>query len=129
MSNTEEIRALLTERVAALGRRDATAANAILDDDLVAFEVSGSLQVSSAQARGVASTQLWLDSFEEGPNISMEELTIVDGGTAAFCHSINHLQGRRHDGQAVDVRMRSSLGFCKRDGHWKIVHAHTSFPR
>ena len=129
MTDTDEIRALLNMRIDALRRRDAASANTVLDRHLVAFEVAGPLQLPSAQATDVALTQAWLDSFDDGPTVTMEELTIHAEGAIAFCHSLNRLQGRRIDGQEIDVTMRSTIGLLKRDGQWKITHGHTSFPR
>ena len=129
MSDAEDIRSLLDRRLAAIQQRDAINVNAALDSDVVTFEVAGPLQITSAQATDVALTQAWLESFAEGPIVTMDELKICADGTVAFCHSLNRLQGRRADGQEVDVTMRSTLGLCKRDGEWKIVHGHTSFPR
>ena len=129
MSDAEEIRALLDARIEALMRRDAASANAVLDRNLVAFEVAGPLQLPAAQATDNALTQGWLDSFEEGPKISMCEVTILADGIVAFCHNMTRLQGRRSDGQEVDVTMRSTLGLQKLAGEWKIVHGHTSVPR
>jgi ketosteroid isomerase-like protein len=96
---------------------------------MVAFEVAGPLQTPSTQATDDNLTQAWLDSFEDGPKVTMEELSIHAEGAVAFCHSLNHLQGRRTDGQEIDVRMRSTLGLRKLDGEWKIVHGHTSLSR
>jgi len=129
MDDSEEIRALLTSRVEALRRRNAASANAVLDARLIAFEVAGPLQIPPSQATDSALTQAWLDSFDEGPNVTMEELSIQADGSVAFCHSLNRLQGKRTDGQEVDVTMRSTLGLRKKNGEWKIVHGHTSFPR
>ncbi len=129
MTDVHEIRTLLNARIDALRRRDATSANEILDPHVVAFEVAGPLQVPPAQATDVALTQKWLDSFADGPNVTMEELVIHSDGAVAFCHSLNRLQGRRSDGQEIDVTMRSTLGLRKKDGQWKIIHGHTSFPR
>lgn len=129
MSDEETIRTLLQRRVEALNRRDAASANTILNSRMVAFEVAGPLQMPSAQATDDALTQAWLDLFEEGPKITIEELSIHADGAVAFSHSLNRLQGRRTDGQAVDVTMRSTLGLRKLDGEWKIVHGHTSLPR
>lgn len=129
MSDTDEIREVITRRLEALRRRDAAAANAALDRGLVAFEVAGPLQLPSAQAIDDSLTQAWLDSFEEGPTVTPEQLTICADSSVAFCHSLNRLQGRKVDGQSVDVTMRSTLGLRKVDGRWKIVHGHTSFPR
>ena len=129
MSDTDEIREVITTRLEALRRRDAAAANAALDRGLVAFEVAGPLQLPSAQAIDDSLTQAWLDSFEEGPTVTPEQLTICADASVAFCHSLNRLQGRKFDGQSVDVTMRSTLGLRKVDGRWKIVHGDTSFPR
>ena len=129
MNHADEIRAIIDSRIHALQRRDAVAANAALDRDVVAFEVAGPLSLPSAQATDAALTQAWLDSFDEGPTITLEELTICADSEVAFCHSFNRLQGRRADGQTVDVTMRSTLGLRRREGEWKIVHGHTSFPR
>lgn len=129
MTDIDEIREVIHTRLDALERRDAAAANAGLDPRLVAFEVAGPLQLPPTQATDNSVTQAWLDLFEEGPTVTPEELTIWADRSVAFCHSLNHLQGKKVDGQTVDVTMRSTLGFRKVNGRWKIVHGHTSFPR
>jgi ketosteroid isomerase-like protein len=129
MTDIEEIRALLNKRIDALQRRDAAAANSALDSHVVAFELAGPLQVPPAQATDSAATQAWLDGFDAGPTVTMEELAIYADGSLALCHSLNRLEGRRVDGQGIDVVMRSTLGFRKVAGEWKIIHAHTSLPR
>lgn len=129
MSDADEIRDLLNTRIEALKRRDAAAANALLDPAIVAFEVVGPLQLPASQATDCSITQAWLDSFDECPSVMMKQLAIYADGTVAFCHSLNRLQGRRIDGQIVDMTMRSTLGFRKEQGSWRIVHGHTSLPR
>lgn len=129
MSDADQIRELIERRVEALEGRDAAAANACLDVNIVAFEVAGALQAPPVQSRDDALTQAWLDSFLEGPRVTLEQLAIHVDGLVAFCHSLNRLEGTRVDGQRVDVVMRSTLGFSKSTGEWKIVHAHTSVPR
>ena len=129
MSTADEIRSLLDARIDALRQRDATSANALLDRQLVAFELAGPLQIPSEQATDNSLTQAWLDSFSEGPNVTIEQLSIHADGAVAFCHSLNRIQGRRSDGQDIDVTMRSTLGMRRVDGEWKIVHGHTSLPR
>ena len=129
MTDTEAIKALLETRINAMRQRDAAAANAALDPAVVAFEVAGPLQIPPAQAADSALTQAWLDTFGEGPQVTMEQLSIHSDGSVAFCHSLNRLQGKRTDGQEIDLTMRSTLGLRKLDGEWKIVHGHTSLPR
>lgn len=128
MSATEEVRALLEQRIEALRLHDAGSANASLDPAIVAYEVSGPLQNPSEQAREPSATQLWLDSFEEGPFVTMENLAIHADGDVAFCHSLNRLCGRNRQGQEIDVTMRSTLGLRRTSAGWSIVHGHTSLP-
>jgi ketosteroid isomerase-like protein len=129
MDDTGEIERLIEARIAALERKDGAAANAVLDKDLVAFELAGPLQLPSALATDNGLTQEWLDSFDSGPRVIIEELSIHAGGDVAFCHSLNRLQGKRNDGTEIDLTMRSTLGFKRTGGEWKIIHAHSSLPR
>ena len=129
MNDTGEIERLLQTRITALERKDGACANAVLDNGIVAFELAGPLQLPSAQATDDELTQAWLDSFETGPEVTLQELSIHSDGDIAFCHSLNRLRGRRNDGKEIDLTMRSTLGFRRAGGEWKIIHAHTSLPR
>lgn len=129
MNSKQEIAKLLETRIAAIVRKDAASANAVLSSDLVAFEVAGPLQLPPAQAIDNRLTQAWLDTFDQGPRVTIEELSIHADGGVAFCHSLNRLEGRRTDGKEIEVTMRSTLGFKKLGDEWKIIHAHTSLPR
>ena len=129
MNDVDAIRRVIEDRVRALRHKDAAAAVAMLDPDIVAFEVAGPLQVPAAQATDVAATQAWLDSFDGAPDVEIEELTIHADGSVAFCHSLNRLSGSMADGRKIDLRMRSTLGLRKVGEDWRIVHAHTSVPR
>lgn len=129
MNDTGEIERLIKTRIAALERKDGSSANAALDKDLVAFELAGPLQLPPEQATDNALTQQWLDSFDAGPKVTIQELSIHRDGDVAFCHSLNRLQGKRSDGKEIDLTMRSTLGFKRAGGEWKIIHAHSSLPR
>lgn len=129
MTAEDEIRQVLEKRVEAILLHDAASANAHLDVAIVAFEAAGPLQVPSDQVRDERSTQLWLDSFDDGPFVTMEELAVHAEQSVAFCHSLNRLRGHTMDGKTVDVTMRSTVGFRKIEATWTNVHADTSFPR
>ena len=122
------IRALIEARVAALRDKDAASAVATLATDVVAFEAAGPLQVPASAAIDVAGAQAWLDSFDGTVETEIRELVVHVSGDVGFAHSLNRLRARRSDGSAMDFWMRSTLGFLKRDGEWKIAHGHTSVP-
>ena len=122
------IRALIDARVDALRRKDGAAAVAALAPDLVAFELPPPLKVPGDVATDAAAAQAWLDGFEGPVETEIRDLVIHVGGDIAYSHSLNRLSATRRDGRAIAFWMRSTLGFRKRGGAWKIVHGHTSVP-
>lgn len=122
------IRRLIDERIAALRDKDGAAAVAVLAPDLVAFELAPPLQVPVETATDAAAAQAWLDGFEGPVETEVRDLVVHVSGDVAFSHSLNRLRALRPGGRSVDFWMRSTLGFRKTAGEWKIVHGHTSVP-
>jgi len=120
------IRALIEERVVALREKDGPRAVGVLASDLVAFELAPPLVAENAT--DAAAAQAWLDGFEGPVETEVRDLVVHVSGEVAYSHSLNRLTATRKDGRKVDFWMRSTLGFAKRGGAWKIVHGHTSVP-
>jgi ketosteroid isomerase-like protein len=121
------IRPVLAERINAIRRKDAAAANAVLAPNLIAFELIPPLSIAGAPARDDAALQAWLDSWEGAIDTEVDELVVHVSGDVGFCHSLNRLHGRR-GGREVDFWHRSTLGLLKIEGEWKIAHGHSSVP-
>jgi ketosteroid isomerase-like protein len=121
------ILALLDERVAAIRAKDARRANALLADELVAFEMAPPLALEGEAARDVAALQDWLDSWDGEIAMEIARPVLHVSGDVAFCHSLSRLAGRRA-GRDIDFWMRSTLGLRKAGAEWRIVHGHTSVP-
>jgi ketosteroid isomerase-like protein len=122
------IRALVEARAEALRRKDGAAAVAVLAPDLVAFELPPPLRIDEEAATDAAAAQAWLDGFEGPVETEIRDLVVHVGGDIAYSHSLNRLSATRKDGTAIAFWMRSTLGFGKRAGAWKIVHGHMSVP-
>ena len=122
------IRALIAERVDAIRCKDAARALATLADDIVAFELAPPLSLGPEGARNEVAMQAWFDSWEGPIEIDFRDLVIDCGGDVAIAHSLNRMRGTKIGGAPVDFWMRSTLGFRKIDGAWKISHGHTSVP-
>jgi ketosteroid isomerase-like protein len=62
--------------------------------------------------------------------IGLEErdLVVTAGDNVAFSTSLTHMTGAKTDGSEVSLWFRSTNGFRKENGRWKIVHAHSSVP-
>jgi ketosteroid isomerase-like protein len=120
------IRALIDERAAALKDKDGARAVKGLAPDLVAFELAPPLVAGNASDAMAA--QAWLDGFEGPVEAEVRDLVVHVDGDVAFSHSLNRLKATHKGGRKVDFWMRSTLGFRRREGEWKIVHGHSSVP-
>ncbi|HEX8239064.1 MAG TPA: nuclear transport factor 2 family protein [Allosphingosinicella sp.] len=123
-----QIRALIEERAAAIRAKDAARAVATLAADVVAFELAPPLALGAGQARDETALAAWLDGWEGPPAIEIRDLHVEAAGEVAWSRSLNRLHGRLRDGREVDMWMRSTLGFRKAGGAWKIAHGHSSVP-
>lgn len=70
----------------------------------------------------------WFGSWPGPIGLELKELQVHASGDVAFCHSLNHLTGKRTGESDTDVWMRMTLGWRKIDGSWLIVHEHSSVP-
>ena len=74
---------------------------------------------------------LWsktLEPFQPPLEFEFKEVDITIGGNVAFARCFSRFGGTRSDGTRVANWMRSTLGFQKVDGRWRIVHQHVSVP-
>ena len=123
----EEIRQLIDNRIAAMRRKDAEAAVSRIADDAVTFELTPPLVQPLGTAADADALAAWLDGFEE-LDVEVRDLAIEAEGTVAFAHALHHLTGTRTGGRNVSLWMRSTLGFRRIGGQWRISHGHTSVP-
>ena len=123
-----EIRAAIEQRIAATRGRDAEAIAAGLSADAVSFEMMPPLSLPSGAAADVERTRAWLAGWTGPIEVDLRDLAVHASGEVGFAHSLNRLSGTMQGGRAVSLWMRSTLGFRKLGGAWKIVHAHTSVP-
>lgn len=127
MSETA-IRALIDERIDAIRCKDAARASATLANDIVAFELAPPLSLPPEAARDPAALRAWFDSWEGPIEIECRDLVIECGGDVGLSHSLNRVRGTRKGGTPVDFWIRSTLGFRRVAGLWKISHGHSSVP-
>ena len=128
MDEVAGIRALIEERTAAMRDKDAARAVATLASDVVVFELAPPLAVGPEAAQDAAALAVWLEGWDGPVGIEIRDLHIETGGDVGWSRSLNRLHGRLTNGREVDMWMRSTLGFRKIDGAWKIAHGHSSVP-
>jgi ketosteroid isomerase-like protein len=69
-----------------------------------------------------------MGSFEGAIDYEVDRLDVQLSGDVAFSRSLAQFGGTTKEGKRVESRVRSTLGFRKVNGHWKIVHEHLSVP-
>lgn len=128
MDASQEIWSIIDRRIAAMRDKDAVAAIGLLAADIVAFEMVPPLAIAGKAVRDRDAMEGWFASWDGPIEIEIRDPVIHVDGCIGFSHSLNRLKGTRVDGSVTDLWMRSTLGFARIDGSWRIVHAHTSLP-
>jgi len=128
MDDEAAIRALVAERAEAMRARDAERAVATLAPDVVAFELGPPLRLGPDHARDAAALQAWFDGWAGPIEIEIRDLDVAVSGDVGFAHSLNRLAATRANGARADFWIRSTLGFRRIAGAWKITHGHSSVP-
>lgn len=108
-----------------VGRKDAAAIVALRAETYVQFSLAPPLVSDAADAAGLAA---WFATWDGPIGIDMRELSITVGGDIACCHSLNHMTGRKIEGEVVDLWYRQTLCLRRIHGAWKIAHTHHSVP-
>ena len=128
MTDEQAIRELIESRADAMRFKNAEAAVQLLADDIVAFEMVPPLATPSAAVTDVQAMADWFAGWEGPIQIEIRDFIVHAEGDVAFAHSLNRLAGTRLGGGQTDIWMRSTLGFRRISGEWRIVHGHTSVP-
>lgn len=75
--------------------------------------------------------ELWKEcfsNFESPVGFDIQDLKIAATNEVAFCHFLSHLSGKSKYNTSVSSWFRMTLGCCKSNGKWLIVHEHSSVP-
>jgi ketosteroid isomerase-like protein len=125
------IRSLLNDRLAALFDKDAPRFVSHYDPDVVKFDMAPPLLEAGADVTDPEGWQPWFATWEGPIKVALAHLgmRVSPDRSLAFCHSLNHLTGRKVGGGEVDLWFRGTYCFAgSHDGRWVIVHEHQSTP-
>ncbi|WP_372621109.1 YybH family protein [Falsiroseomonas sp.] len=122
-----EIRLLLDAWSQALHDRNADALAGLCSDDVLVFDLAPPLA-----SRGAAmQAQRHRDWFatKRGPiEEELHELRITGDGDVAWGAGFARLRATETDGTPLDLWMRLTIGFERRNGAWHVAHTHGSVP-
>ncbi|HSE40643.1 MAG TPA: SgcJ/EcaC family oxidoreductase [Acidobacteriota bacterium] len=126
-NNEAQIRALVEQWVSAVREKNVEAILSLYAKDALFFDLAPPLRYSGIQAYR-KSLEDWFRTFEVGVDYEIRDLRIIASDDVAFTDSLNHMTGKRTDGEDTDVWLRATIGFRKIDGKWLVVHEHVSVP-
>lgn len=123
----QQIRELVDGWVRAVRAHDLDGVMAHYAPDVVTFDVLEPLRNTGLDTARKRAKE-WIDSFAGPIDYEMRELAISAGENLAFCHSVNHVKGKKADGASVQMWVRATVCFERIDGQWTVVHEHVSAP-
>jgi len=95
--------------------------------DVTVFDLRPPLNVRGADAYR-KNFERWFASFEGPLGIDLQNLRIVPGDGAAYCHYLSLVTGARPGGRASGYWVRGTTCFERRDNEWLVTHEHISMP-
>lgn len=122
-----QIRAIIEDYAEGLRNKDAGRCVSHYTEDVVQFDLAPPLEYRGKDTLRNNLTE-WFKSFDGPIGAEVSELKITPATDIAFAHSLNHITGKRRNGEQTDVWVRVTLGFEKIDGEWVVNHEHVSVP-
>ena len=127
MTNADQIRALIEDRVRSIADKDIEALVAKVAPGVVSFDALPPLQRIGSEAIR-ARLQEWFGWYDGPIGYEVRDLRVTTGDDIAFAHFLYHVTGKMTNGNAVDMWVRKTMGLQKADGVWVIAHEHNSVP-
>lgn len=128
MSVEEQIKAVLQGRLEAVAAKDASASVQRFAREVVLFDLPPPLVQPSSEAADSARARQWFDTWDGPITTELRDLVVRSNGDLAFAFGLLHMSGKRTDGSEGDFWSRTTVCLERRDGEWRIVHEHNSFP-
>lgn len=121
------IKNVIDDLIAALCKKDIKRMMSHYANDLVAYDVKPPFQTKGA----IAWKHTWeacIDYFPASFGIEIRDLYIHVSGDLAISHYLFRLTGTSKDEDAAQTWLRTTTGYKRIQGKWKIIHEHGSVP-
>ncbi|ESZ87617.1 MAG: glyoxalase [Blastomonas sp. CACIA14H2] len=128
MTAEDEIRRMLDHRRAAISAKAADASIEHYAQDVILFDLAPPLAQSSSDAKDPAQAQQWFDTWDGAIATEITDLVVKAEGDTAFAFGLLHMSGNRTDSSQSEFWFRTTVCLERRNGQWRIVHEHNSFP-
>ena len=128
MDDEATIRQLVADRTTAMRAGDAATICRAYAPDAVVFSLAPPLVQPPEGSRDVDQMHAWFQ--EKGGSVWSEvrDLQVTVDGDLALCTSLESMGAPPDSPQPFTLWYRLTLALRRLDGHWRIVHEHSSTP-
>jgi len=122
-----KIRQLIVDQASPICAKDLDRIMAHYANDVINFDVKPPFQTKGADAW----RQTWavcLPYFPDSTRVETRDLRVVVSGDLALAHWLWRFTGMEKDHPAMQTWIRSTGGYQRIQGRWRIVHEHCSVP-
>lgn len=128
MSSETEVKARFEQLADAIRHKDLAGVIEIYAEDVDSFDVIDPLRYQG-KGTGMERTKKWFETFDKNIAVEVLDLTVKASDTVAFTYSLNrYIEESSTGADKIDMWVRVTFGWEKRDGEWLIVHQHNSVP-
>ncbi len=128
MSDANDVLKIIKDQDAAHARGDARAIVTPVSEDVVLFDLPPPLQIVGTADDGIAGLEEWFDTWENGVSVELQNPTVIVEGDLAVVFGLSQMKGDKKGEGPVDAWNRRTVVLRRRDGQWKIIHEHSSYP-
>jgi ketosteroid isomerase-like protein len=122
------IRSILADHARAHFAKDVDLSLAHSAEGFMSFDLDPPLLHKGDAAKARQAIEAWFATWKSPIALEYHDLAVTAGADVAFSTSLTHMTGTKTDGAEVSLWFRSTNGFRKENGAWKIVHSHSSVP-
>jgi ketosteroid isomerase-like protein len=125
----DRIRAVVRERAAAVGAKDADRLVGCYSSGIVLFDLEPPLVHRADEVLDPGRTRAWFAGWPDDLAYDVRDLTVVVGGDVAFARGLVRLSGTsRGATEPIALWFRTTLCLQRVAGVWSISHEHDSTP-
>jgi ketosteroid isomerase-like protein len=125
--DVDEIKAGYAGWKKAFEAKDLNGVMALYAPEVVAYDLVPPLQYDGADDYRKDYANLFAQ-FNGPIKVSIPRIHIEQSGTVAFAFGLERVRGTTADGKPIDMWMRFTDGWERRNGEWLIAHEHVSVP-
>jgi ketosteroid isomerase-like protein len=128
MSNEQDkaaLRKAIEGWAEATRNKDADKVATFFANDVVSFDLAPPLKHTGFDREALAK---WFASWDGKIGYEITDHHITVGDTLAVARSLDHMTGKKLDGEKVGMWTRTTVCFRKDGGQWKVIHVHSSVP-